>query len=204
MNISKYILDLYDFILDLKYCGKSLLKVIPQLKEYNHYYTNTQCCRYIILKKVTKRLKLSKNDHLLEVGFGTGRALIYLASKYNSASFSGIEINPISYNFCLQWLHDDKIKLICDDVFNINLNKYTALFIGHPFFSGIYELFIDKVETELTHSITLICVIDLEYNLLLDKKNSWSLIGREEIYKYGLLYLLNKPNRFSIWLYNPQ
>ena len=203
-RLSKIIFDYYDYIHDILYCGVSLNIVFPQNVCVNEEYTDSQSCRYIILKKIFQNVNLSGNDHFLEVGFGTGRVLAYLLHKNISAKITGIEINPLSYNYCLKWLKSSRIKLERDDVFNIQLDSYSVFFLGHPFSFDVFRGFINKIETELTHKILLICVIDLEYGDYLDSKQCWSLISREQLFKYNYLYLLKTANRFSIWSYNPQ
>lgn len=66
-------------------------------------------------KLIIDKIKLGKNDVLLDVGCGTGEILNTLANKYKSAKLYGLDISPEMINVAKRKNKSKKINYICGD-----------------------------------------------------------------------------------------
>ena len=201
---SRIILDLYDALSDLQYTKKLLGKSCRQIVLNNNDFTGTEACRYFIIEKVFDNISLVNDHHILDVGCGRGRILAYLRNHHFQGRLTGIEINPIAYQSCASWALKQRIELIQDNVFNISVSSYNVFVIGHSFYKEMFHSFIKKIEKEVSQQILLICIIDLDYGSYLEGMTKWKLLHRSTLFKHKGLYLIKKPNRYSIWSFNPQ
>lgn len=195
---------MYDAWSDLKYTKKLLGKSCRQIVLNNNDFTGTEACRYYIIEKVFDNILLVDEHHVLDVGCGRGRILAYLRNHHYQGRLTGIEINPIAYKSCASWAFKQRIELIQDNVFNIPISSYNVFVLGHPFYKDMFLSFINKVEKEVSQQILLICIIDLDYDSCLEGMTKWKLLHRSTIFKHKGLYLIHKPNRYSIWKFIPQ
>lgn len=199
--ISNYVLNIFDAIYDILYCGTMLNKRIKNANINN--CTNSESCRYLIIKKIFSTVNFLGHSMFLDVGCGQGRILGYLYNNFPSLCITGIEINKDAYLICKRWVKKKNIRLFFGDVFNFDLSEYSIFFLGHPFYREQFRLFIDQIERQVKQNSLLICVIDSHYKDILDNNYKWEMMGREKISRYKGLFLLNNPNYFSVWCYSP-
>jgi len=77
--------------LDLVSSGKLLTRKTPPIMKQAQASVPTD---WYFLKSVFADLKFDETDTILDVGCGTGRALLFLANRYPKSTVSGIELNP--------------------------------------------------------------------------------------------------------------
>lgn len=82
-------------------------------------------------------LALDKNDKVLELGSGTGRLSLNVASKVRS--FTGIDISEKTIEKAKEHLHFDNIKLLCADFLEYTFNEKFDLVFSSLTFMHIKE-----------------------------------------------------------------
>lgn len=195
---------MYDAYYDYRYTKKRLSLKIKQTVLNDKDFTGTEACRYSIIKKIFENQTFDSDCRVLDVGCGTGRILAYLYHHNSRCRLTGIEINPIAFQICSSWARKKNIEVIQDNIFNISISSYDVFILGHPFSKNKFLTFLNKIQDESTQPILLICIIDNDYGNYLTRSAGWQLIQQSQIYKYKGLYLLSKPNRYSIWSFNPE
>ena len=90
------ILDLYDYSIDKKVCGTSLIKYVPSVFRDDKNgvgSTGSQSTHYFILNRMFSHVELKETDRFIDIGCGKGRVLAYLIHKKAPCSLTGIELN---------------------------------------------------------------------------------------------------------------
>lgn len=198
----RLIANLYDFLLDIFYCGHFLQKSVDR-KIKTTGYTSSQSCRYFIIESIFKNLSLRSEGNFLEVGCGQGRVLAFLKHKKTKWQLTGIESNPLALKICHQWADNTDITILEKDVFNHNISDYNIFFVGHPFDDNNLSLFIKKIENEVVEKVIVIFVLDIKLGNFISQRKGWSISQRETIYTYHNLPILPHKNRYTIYYYSP-
>lgn len=198
----RLIANLYDFLLDLLYCGHFLQKNVDQ-KIKTTGYTSSQSCRYFIIESIFKNLSLHSEGNFLEVGCGQGRVLAFLKQKKTKWQLTGIESNPLALKICHQWADNTEITILEKDVFTHNISDYNIFFIGHPFDDNSLSHFIKKIENEVVKKVIVILVLDIKLGNYISQRKGWSISQRETIHSYHNLPILPQKNRYTIYHYSP-
>lgn len=205
--ISSKILNVVETRIDKKYCGKDLNKNFPSAfsDEKNKVgMTKTTPTRYCVLKEIFSHVDISADDSLIDIGCGTGRVLLYLANNYD-CKLTGIEYNSEPANIGSQWAEQyEKVSIVQGDAFDLDVNDYTVFYLFRPFLENTFEQFVEKLENELSHPVTLVYMSDSHSFKYLDGRDSWSLKFRDKIFKYKFLQLYFYPQSYSIWEYKPK
>lgn len=150
MKTDKYFLKLISLIdkcfdrrLKIDTCGEIIL---DQKKTYADYEPTP----YIVLYMISKKIKLKKNDHLLDIGCGKGRVLIYFANK-QCKKITGIECNAMIYDFL-------KINIQQSLYYNqITIVNEPAEYYDIPFDSSIFFLFNTFYVTHFIEVLVNLC-----------------------------------------------
>jgi len=205
--ISVPLAGLCDIFIDILLTGQSLGRIVePSLFYKAHGATGTESTNYLFLNYVLKGMKFTENDSFIDVGCGHGRILAYLKHKRFPGQLCGVEINPDVAIHTKKWTsRHDNIKIIQDDIFNVNIDEYNIFCLARPLSPDSFFLkFVEKLEAQLTHPITLIYLFEQESGYLLHNRIGWK-ETRWEYYdrKYGF-YVIKWPQCFSIWSYDPQ
>ena len=138
------------------------------------------------------------------MGCGKGRVLAYLLKKHAPCRLYGVEINEISGKIAQEWTKRyDQVKVTLGDAFQMDYNPYTVLFLGRPFLPKTFLQFIEKLESGLTHPITLIYWVDQQSGYLLKDRPGWDKRFREKLTFIHGLKIANATQGYSIWTYNP-
>lgn len=204
---SNKILDIIESKIDKKYCGISLVKIIPSLfsdQKNKLGMTRTVSTRYCVLKEIFSHIEISDDDSLVDIGCGMGRVLLYLANHYN-CQLTGIEYNAEPASIGAKWAEQyEKVNIVQGDAFDLNVNDYTILYLFRPFLENTFEQFVEKLENELEHPIKLVYMSDVTSFKFLKNRDNWELKHRGKIFKYKHLQLYSVPQCYSIWDYQPK
>ena len=138
-----------DAVRDIALCGRSLGKadpVHPDLASAGaHEPTPTP---YFVLEELLGKLGLTANDHLLDVGCGTGRVLAYAASQLPCRA-TGVELDSRLANVASSWAASSpQLNVIAGSVLDISLAPYTCFYLFNPFDTAVLTRFLDKAERE--------------------------------------------------------
>lgn len=206
-KISSVILRLMDEAADRHICGQSLVKYVKSVYRDDANgvgMTGSQSTSYVILDRIFSHVTLTGQDSLLDVGCGKGRVLAFLVKKHAPCRLYGVEINEISGRVAQEWTRKyDQVNVTIGDAFQMDYNSYTILFLGRPFLPKTFLQFIEKLESELTHPITLIYWVDQQSGYLLKDRPAWEKQFREKLTIIHGLRITNVAQSYSIWTYDP-
>lgn len=201
--ITNRIVDLYDYYWDMRICKKSLIKYIPSVDDKK--YTGTQSTRYWVLEHIFQNAKLNDSDSFVEIGCGKGRVVAFLIKSNFKCKITGVELNPEVAAYCKSWTSEySNVEIINDNALNLNYNDYSSMFMGRPFLPELFEEFVNKIETELNHSITLYYWVDQQSGNYLNDREGWKLVKRRWLFRKHKLCIARFPQRYSIWEYTPK
>lgn len=203
-KIQSRILDIYDYYLDRKICGKSLVKYVPSLYRETKGATGSQSTHYNILDEIFEGYNFKEKDSLLDVGCGKGRVIAYLLNKKFPGKLYGVELNKDVAEYANSWITNyPNVKIINCDAFNLDFNQFTHIYMFRPFHKEVCIKFINKLENELTKPIHLFFLSDQEIGSFLNNRPGWKMFKRKWITKKNGLYIAQWPQRYSIWSYCP-
>lgn len=159
---------------------------------------------YLVLSEILSHVELTAEDKFLDIGCGKGRTLAYLLSKHCPCEVYGVEENKIFADKCAEWTNKyHNVHVICGDILAINYNQFTILHLEHSF-SGQESLeFIDLLEKQMQHPITMVYPFDQYSQSIFEGRPGWTLQYREEFFKIYGLQVVGDVRRFSIWEYDP-
>lgn len=194
----------YDFVLDKKTCGKSLGKYVPSVDREVLQATGSESARYWALDRVFGDMEFSPEDKLIDVGCGKGRILAHLERKHFPGQLYGIELNPIVADYAKSWADKyDNITIYSGDAFKLNYDEYTVIMLCRPFLEEMYLKFLDKLESEITHPVRVICYVDNYMAKHIKGKPGWTMHKQEILFKKGPIAYSYYPFRYSTWTYDP-
>ena len=204
---SSVVLRIMDEAADKRVCGQSLVKYVDSVYRDDANgvgMTGSQSTNYIILERIFSHVTLTGQDSFLDVGCGKGRVLAFLVKKHAPCRLYGIEINEISGKVALEWTEKyEQVSVKLGDAFQMDYNPYTILFLGRPFLPKTFLQFIEKLESDLTHPITLIYWVDQQSGYLLKDRPGWDMRFRESLTGIRGLRIAKTPQSYSIWTYDP-
>ncbi len=205
--VSSRILNRVDARIDLRICGRSLVKYVPSKfrDDANGIGgTGSQSTRYIILNRIFSHVSLTPSDSFLDVGCGKGRVLAFLIRKKASCRISGIEVNEEVGRIAAGWAERyDQVHVFIGDALEFDYNPYTVLMLARPFLPKTFLVFLEQFEKTLKHPITLIYWVDQQSGYLLNGRPGWKLLTREKITRIHGLWAVPSPQWYSIWHYDP-
>ena len=195
---------LYDKSCDLKVCGRSLANTIPT-KYSDLGATNSQPSHWAVLKELFSDSRFSSEDKLVDIGCGQGRVIAFLIKNNFPGKIFGIELDSEIAELCRSWTENHKnVSIINQNAFEHNFNQYTVLFMGRPFEINQFKEFVDKLEQELDHPITLYHNWGGNDEEYLKNRNGWCLLKSKTYFKKYGLPLAGSPQKFSVFSYTPQ
>ena len=205
--LNRRILNVADYLNDRRICGQSLVKYVPSVFRDDPNgvgMTGSQSTHYIILNRIFSHIHLDESDCFLDVGCGKGRVLAFLLKQHCPCELYGIEINEISGSVAQEWTQRySQVHVSIGDVFQLDYNQYTVLFLGRPFLPKTFLSFIERLESTLTHPLTVIYWVDQQSGHLLKNRAGWKIQMREKLEKIHGIKIANTPQSYSIWVYNP-
>ncbi len=150
------------------------------------------------LKRLIEKEKLY---NILELGSAIGYSAICMASVSDKVRVTTIERNEKLYNEAVRNIRDakmdERIKIICDDIFNVDIKgKYDLVFIDAA--KAQYIKFFEKVSNCLSENGVIVSDnIDLlDLQRLTDSKRSKKIVEKMKVYKEYLEKLDNYETEF--------
>ncbi|MCC6324009.1 hypothetical protein IT400_04445, partial [Candidatus Nomurabacteria bacterium] len=114
-----------------------------------------------ILPDIEKALDIQSDSVVYDLGCGDARVLRYLAKKYPTATFIGIENGVFPYYVAktISWWnkkmgHGDNVQILRQDFFKYNLSKATHIFVY--LYPQIMDDMLGKLEKELPPGARLV------------------------------------------------
>lgn len=144
-------------------------------------------------------IKLTKNDHLLEIGCGWGGFAVYAAKKYG-CKITGITISKAQYQYAIERVKmeklDKQVKIVFKD-YRLITGKYDKVVsiemieaVGHKYFSKYFERINDLLKPTGILGLQAIIIPDKRYEEY-RKSADWI---RKHIFPGGLLPSIRKIN----------
>jgi len=121
------------------------LQLDPHLSRM--YYASTPH-----LKRILKKLRITKDDSIIDVGCGKGRAMYYM-TKFPFHNIAGVEISPMltaiaESNF--NKLHEDRCKIILQNALIFHdYDTYNYIYFYNPFSEEILYQCMQNIELSL-------------------------------------------------------
>ena len=203
-KLSGQITTACDMIKDFKICGKSLTKYVASVDRKVLQATGSESARYWALDEVFKDMKFNKDDKFIDVGCGKGRILAEMERIKFPGQLYGIELNPDVAKYAQDWAKRyDNLTIMSGDAFKLNYNDYNIIMLCRPFLEEMYVTFLEKMEKDIKHPVTVILYVDNYMAKYVKDKPQWTIHKQEVVFKKGLLAYSYYPVRYSIWTYDP-
>lgn len=196
------IIKAIDYLTDYRITGQSLAKNRKKSLGIGVQYSLTN---YLAINEILSHVSLSAEDKIIDIGCGKGRVLAYLLSKKYPCEIYGIEEEKIFANTCIEWTKKyNNAHVVCSDVFSIDYNDYSVLYLNRSFQGQESFKFIHLLEEQVKHSITVVHPFDQSCESIFENRPGWELQDRKEFFKIHGLQVVGVPRRYSIWKYTPQ
>lgn len=203
-KLSGQITTACDMVKDFKICGKSLTKYVASVDRKVLQATGSESARYWALDEVFKDMKFNKDDKFIDVGCGKGRILAEMERIKFPGQLYGIELNPDVAKYAQDWAKRyDNLTIMSGDAFKLNYNDYNIIMLCRPFLEEMYVTFLEKMEKDIKHPVTIILYVDNYMAKYVKDKPQWTMHKQEVVFKKGLLAYSYYPVRYSIWTYDP-
>lgn len=190
---------------DIALCGRSLgeaAPVHPDLASAGvHEPTPTP---YFVLEELLGKLGLTANDHLLDVGCGTGRVLAYAASQLPCRA-TGVELDTRFANIASSWAASfPQLDVIAGSVLDISLAPYTCFYLFNPFDTAVLTRFLNKAECEAAPPFTLVHMSDNGESFAYLGRPGWRLVRSGSIQMFQTasgrsIKFYEFPQHYSVW-----
>lgn len=203
-KLSGQITTACDMVKDFKICGKSLTKYVASVDRKVLQATGSESARYWALDEVFKDMKFNKDDKFIDVGCGKGRILAEMERIKFPGQLYGIELNPDVAKYAQDWAKRyDNLTIMSGDAFKLDYNDYNIIMLCRPFLEEMYVTFLEKMEKDIKHPVTVILYVDNYMAKYVKDKPQWTMQKQEVVFKKGLLAYSYYPVRYSIWTYDP-
>lgn len=203
-KLSGQITTACDMVKDFKICGKSLTKYVASVDRKVLQATGSESARYWALDEVFKDMKFNKDDKFIDVGCGKGRILAEMERIKFPGQLYGIELNPDVAKYAQDWAKRyDNLTIMSGDAFKLDYNDYNIIMLCRPFLEEMYVTFLEKMEKDIKHPVTVILYVDNYMAKYVKDKPQWTMHKQEVVFKKGLLAYSYYPVRYSIWTYDP-
>lgn len=136
---------LYTLFLDLKYSRAYL-----GIRAFNGNsilgYTGSLNSSYQDLNRIFSHINIKKEDIIIDVGSGKGRAFNFLLSKKISNSLIGIEVDPsIATVSRKRFRRYGNVHIITGSVETIGVLNGTIFYLANPFYGHVLENFANQL-----------------------------------------------------------
>lgn len=203
-KLSGQITTACDMVKDFKICGKSLTKYVASVDRKVLQATGSESARYWALDEVFKDMKFNKDDKFIDVGCGKGRILAEMERIKFPGQLYGIELNPDVAKYAQDWAKRyDNLTIMSGDAFKLDYNDYNIIMLCRPFLEEMYVTFLEKMEKDIKHPVTVILYVDNYMAKYVKDKPQWTMHKQEVVFKKGLLAYSYYPLRYSVWTYDP-
>lgn len=169
---------IYGLFWDFRLAGKSLNDTVFNDNECAYPAQNLS---YIYLRELVKIIEYNKKDVFVDVGCAWGRLLFYLQKKTSLENFIGVELNePIAKNAQSYFENNPKIRIINGDILEVLPETGTIFFLFNPFDAKTLSLFLDLIEKNIRHKVTLIYLYPTCREEI-DSRSCWHLINHTQL-----------------------
>lgn len=200
-------LSLMDMIVDLRVCGRSLVKYVPSIDRDNQKKlggTGSQSTHYCLLRRIFSHVTLTEEDAVLDVGCGKGRVLAFLLREKCPCRLYGVEHNPKVARIAADWSQRyDRVTVFTGDAFSLDYNPYTVLTLARSFLSETFIAFVEQLEQTMTHPVRLVSWYDQQEARRLKGRPGWTLAYREVVDRIHGIPVSYYPQAFSVWTFDP-
>lgn len=159
---------------------------------------------YFVLEELLGKLGLTANDHLLDVGCGTGRVLAYVASQLPCRA-TGVELDARLANIASSWAASSpQLNVIAGSVLDISLAPYTCFYLFNPFDTAVLTRFLNKAECEAARPFTLVHMSDNGESFAYQGRPGWRLVRSGSIQMFQTasgrsIKFYEFPQHYSVW-----
>lgn len=169
---------IYGLYFDLRLAGKSLNDTVFNSTESAY---PAQSLSYIYLRELIKIIEYDKNDVFVDVGCAWGRLLSYLQKKTKIEEFIGVELNEsIAKSAQSYFENNPKIKILSGNILDVLPETGTIFFLFNPFDRKTLSLFLDSIEKNIRHKVTLI-YLHPTCREEIDSRTYWSLVNHTRL-----------------------
>jgi SAM-dependent methyltransferase len=198
----------YDEEIDRQICGVSLFdeRDTRYADQGAHDVSPTF---YFVLEELFEHFDLDERSQLLDVGCSTGRVLAHFVRQGYPGHATGVELDPELAAKAASWVgRYDNLSVIQGSAFDVNLDRYTHLYMFNPFTPGALQRFIEQIEAQMSHPLTLIHMSD--------NGDTWHYVGRTgwtELASGQIQHCRNArgypfkaydcPQHYTVWCFEP-
>ena len=164
---------------------------------------------YFVLEKLFEHFDFNDDTQLLDVGCSTGRVLAHFVRQGYPGHATGVELDPELAAKAASWIGGHaNVSVIQGSALDVDLNRYTDLYMFNPFSPGVLQQFIETIEAELTHPLTVIHMSD--------NGDTWHYVGRAGWTELASGKIQNcrnargypfkaydSPQHYTVWRYEP-
>ena len=196
------LLEAIDTYNDYRITGRNLTK---SDKSSTNTHSDYHPAHYLTINRILSEVNLSSLDRIIVVGCGKGRVVASLLQKYCLYKIYGIEENVALFRVCSEWTKKySNVHVACNSIFTVDYNEFSVLYLDRSFTRQESYEYIEYLEQQMQHSITVIFPFDQSSRDIFEKRPGWVLQRREEFLKVCGLQVVNSTKRFSIWMYTPK
>ena len=197
-----------DFFLDMRICGRSLVKYVPSIFRDDRQGvggTGSHSTHYAVLEEIFADVRFSPEDRFLDVGCGKGRVLAFLIKQRCPCVIHGVEYNAEVGEIAAEWTKRyEHVEVMIGDAFQIDYNRYSILGLARSFLPKTFLVFVETLEKTLTHPITLVSWYDQQSGHLLRERPGWELQKNGTLDRIRGIKVDSHRQSYSIWVYDPQ
>lgn len=160
----------------------------------------TMSSDYRCMDEVFRVQPLKETDTFIDVGCGEGRVLTYLYLRGFRGKMIGIELDPeVAKTAQMRTEACANISILCANALQTRelIREATALYLYNPFNEVVLKGFIEMVEAECRHPVTLYYCWDI-HRRFLDKRENWTILRRSTVPRPG-----GKDVFYTIYRYEP-
>lgn len=198
----------HDEQVDREVCGISLAEE-RETRYADQGAHDASATFYFVLEELFEHFSFGESSHLLDVGCSTGRVLAHFLRQGYPGRATGVELDPELARVAASWTAPhDNLDVIQGSALNLDLNRYTDLYLFNPFSPGVLQEFIEAIEAELTHPITLIHMSDNGDTWHYVGRTGWTELasGRIQNYRNARGYPFKAypdSQHYTVWRYEP-
>ena len=193
--------------IDRSVCGRSLEEPYRSRFEDDGAHDPTPT-PYFVLEELFAYFDFHEGSHLLDVGCGTGRVLAHFLREGLPGRATGVELDPWLAQFAQTWTKGHpQLEVISGSALDLDLSPYTCFYLFNPFDQGVLQQFIEQVEAQVAHPVTLIHMSDNGDTWRYVGRSGWSEVASGEFQDYRdeqghRSRVYDWPQHYTVWHYD--